>query len=63
MFQVALAVGEDDLGNPTADIAVILSLTAGQQVWVEASDTTSILGANTSYGMYSWFSGHIVYAI
>ena len=43
------------------DTVVILMLAAGQQVWVE-SQMSEIEGADSSFGMYSWFSGHLIFA-
>ena len=63
MFQVALSIGEEELGNPASDIVIVLSLTAGQLVGVQPTRVDSIYGADLTWGMCSWFSAHIVHAI
>ena len=45
------------------NMAVILQLQEGQEVWVRPSSMNSIAGASSSVSMSSWFSGHLVYAL
>ena len=48
--------------NEIINIAVVLQLQEGQEVWVQPDTMESIYGI-TSGGMRSWFSGHLVYSL
>ena len=56
---------ENNPGFPydTLNMAVILQLQAGQQVWVQPFELNLIYGATSGDGIYSWFSGHLVYPL
>ena len=45
------------------NMAVILQLQEGQEVWVRPNSMGEIYGADSENGMYSWFCGHLVYAL
>ena len=47
----------------TINMVVVLQLEEGQQVWLRPDSMDSVNGANSISGMYSWFSGHLVYAL
>ena len=46
----------------TSDLVTILSLTAGQQVWISPNGISQMAGTSGDL-MYSWFSGHLVRAL
>ena len=48
--------------NEIINMAVVLQLQEGQEVWVQPDNMESIYGV-TSAGMRFWFSGHLVYPL
>ena len=52
-----------DLVSPVMDGTVLLTLTAGQQDWVEAFGLSTVGGTSIASGMVSWFSGHLISAM
>ena len=62
MWQVLWSYGENSIGESFTSAVIILRLRAGQQVWVEPNSIDSMYGADYN-GMYSWFSGHLLYAV
>ena len=45
------------------NMAVLLQLQEGQEVWLRLNGMSSISGADSGNGMFSWFSGHLAYAL
>ena len=56
------AYGDPSYDDITASMVVVLSLTARQELTIEPFDTDEINGADRD-GMFSWFSGYLVYAL
>ena len=52
-----------DLLAPNMEENTLLTLTAGQQVWVEHIALSTIGGADIDSGMVTWFSGHLISAM
>ena len=63
-FQITytVAYGDTTYDERLLESVLVLSLTAGRQVWVRPSGITTMHGSYSS-GMYSWFSGHLVHAL
>ena len=63
-FQITYtwAYGDITYDERLLESVIVLSLTAGQQVWVDPSSITTMYGS-TSNGMISWFSGHLIHAL
>ena len=49
--------------NEGVNMVLVLQLEAAQEVWLEPIPVTALWGADTTMGMWSWFSGHLVYAL
>ena len=63
MIQVARTYEKNPVyPNEGINVAIILQLQAGQEVWVRRGAITSIYGADTT-GMFSWFCGHLIHAL
>ena len=62
-FEVAYAY-EQNLDSPYEgiNIALVLQLDAGQQVWVSPNQINEMYGVSAGDGLLSWFSGHLLYA-
>ena len=54
---------DTDTTTDIINMVVILELQAGQEVYLEPTSMNSIYGVIDGTGMYSWFSGHLVYAL
>ena len=64
MIQTTFSYEYDpDYQNEEINMVVILQLHEGQEVWVTPYGIMSIDGAFIGFGMSSWFSGHLVYAL
>ena len=48
--------------NPAGSGTINIELTAGQVVRIENFRSTAILGTNAAGYIYSWFTGHLLYA-
>ena len=46
----------------TANLVTILSLSVGQQVWIDAGGIDEMNSVDGN-GMWSWFSGYLLYAL
>ena len=54
--------GNSDL-DPSGTATINIELTAGQIVRIENAGSTAIYGTNSPGYMYSWFTGHLLYAL
>ena len=64
IFQITYtwALGDSTQDERLLESVIVLSLTAGQQVWVVPSGISTMYGSYSS-GMRSWFSGHLIHAL
>ena len=64
MFNIAPVSGRThpDQPKPSADMVVVLPLTAGQEVWVIPGNVDEMYGAQSDGTILSWFSAHLVHA-
>ena len=56
------AYGDPTNNNRLLESVIVLSLTAGQQVWMRPSNLSTMYGSYSG-GMQSWFSGHLIHAL
>ena len=49
--------------SPTGTGTINILLTAGQAVGIQNSGSFSIIGSDNLGMMYSWFTGHLLYAL
>ena len=53
----------NDNGAPSGSATINIELTAGQVVRIENIGSTTIYGTDSSGFIYSWFTGHLLYAL
>ena len=49
--------------TPTGTGSINIELTAGQTVRIENQGSFSVIGSDELGMMYSWFTGHLLYAL
>ena len=59
---VEVFAGSSD-SNPLGSATINIELTAGQVVHIENVGSTSVYGTNSAGFIYSWFTGHLLYAL